>query len=68
MIVRLASLCIIQPRHTACWGLGRGFCPIGSINPQCPLLIVKADKKGQRTEKICIAAVYKELLIELAGS
>ena len=40
---------------------GRGFCPLGRIGLQYPLLIVKGDKKGQRSEKLYLEAVWKEL-------
>ena len=36
---------------------GRGFFPLVIIGPQYNLLIVKGDKKGQRSK-----AVWKELL------
>ena len=43
-------------------GPGRGFSPLGRIGPQYPLLIVKGDKKGQRSEKLYLEAVWKELV------
>ena len=41
----------------------RGFCALGRKGPQYPLQIVKGDKKGQRSEKLYLQAVWKELLI-----
>ena len=42
----------------------RGFCPLGRIDPQYPLLIEELEgvKKGQRSENLNFAAVLKELL------
>ena len=41
-----------------------GFCLIliGRIGPQYPLLIVRCDKKRQRSEKLYLEAVWKELI------
>ena len=42
-----------------CWGSGRGLCPLVKIGPQYSLLIVKGNKKGQRTKKLYLEAVSK---------
>ena len=39
----------------------RDFCPIENIDRQYPVLIVKGDKKGQRSEKLYLEAVMKDL-------
>ena len=42
-------------------GPGRGIYPFIGIGPKYTLLIVKGDKMGQRTEKLYLEAVWKEL-------
>ena len=37
---------------------GRGFCPLGGIGPQYALLVTKAEKKGQRIEKLYLEVVW----------
>ena len=43
------------------WVPEKGFCPVGSIGPRYSMLIVKGDKKGQRSEQLHLEAVSKEL-------
>ena len=45
----------------------RGICPLGKIEPQYPLLIVKGDKNGQRTEKLKTLRQSGESPNKLAG-
>ena len=42
--------------------MGFGLILIGRIGPRYPLLIVRCDKKRQRTETLYLEAVWKEFL------